>query len=116
MARRRKSAIEDFLSLVSKAPWPVGVGLAAVSFIVLNHIAQGGPVQGNSVSDISNTVIPNLAITVAGVAASFCLPFSWLRRLALSSAPVGVRASSLRLPLNRGTASRTWTGGRSSAS
>ena len=77
MARRRKSAIEDFLTLVSKAPWPVGVGLAVVSFLVLNHIAQGDPLQGSSVSDISNTVIPNLAITVAGIA-RFLLPALFL--------------------------------------
>ena len=73
MERRRQSGIENFLTLVSKAPWPVGVGLAIGSFLVLNHIAQGEPVQGSSVSDISSTLLPNLAITLAGVA-RFLLP------------------------------------------
>ena len=39
MARRGRSVIGDILALVARVPWPVGVGLAIVSFIVLNEIA-----------------------------------------------------------------------------
>jgi len=67
MARRRKSVIEDLLTLVAKAPWPVGVGLAVVSFLVLNHFAQGEPVQAAGTSNISETVFSGVGISLATV-------------------------------------------------
>ncbi|HMB37872.1 MAG TPA: restriction endonuclease [Wenzhouxiangellaceae bacterium] len=67
MARRRRSVIEDILTLVAKAPWPVGVVLAIVSFIVLRTFAQAEPVQADGVSDISATVFSGVGITLATV-------------------------------------------------
>jgi len=66
MGRRRKSGIEDLLTLVARAPWPVGIVLAAVSFVVLNQLAQGEPLQASATADMSRTVITNLGISLAG--------------------------------------------------
>jgi len=66
MGRRRKSGIEDFLNLVAKAPWPVGIVLALVSFIVLNQIAQGEPVLATATAEMSRAVFTNLGISLAG--------------------------------------------------
>ncbi|MDT8321851.1 MAG: restriction endonuclease [Xanthomonadales bacterium] len=67
MGRRRKSVIEDLLTLVARAPWPVGVGLAVVSFMVLNQGARGVPIQSSSTADISRVLFSNLGITLAGI-------------------------------------------------
>jgi len=48
-----KALLKTFLTLVSKALWPVGVVLAAVSLIVLNQVVQGGHVQAVSTADMS---------------------------------------------------------------
>jgi len=65
MGRRRNSVIEDLLTLVAKAPWPVGVGLAVVSFVVLNQVAQGEPVQAASTADLSRTLFSTVGISLA---------------------------------------------------
>jgi len=73
MARRRKSVIEGLLTLVAKAPWPVGIGLAVVSFLALNHFAEVEPVQAVSTAEMSRFVLSNLGSTLAGVA-QYLLP------------------------------------------
>lgn len=73
MGRRRKSVIEDLLTLVARAPWPLGVVLAVVSFIVLNQVAQGEPMEAGSTADMSRSVLTNLGITLAGIA-QYLLP------------------------------------------
>jgi len=55
----------------------VGVGLAVVSFFVLNHFAQAEPVQAVSTGDMSRSVLTNLGITLAGVA-QYLLPSIFL--------------------------------------
>ncbi len=67
MARRGRSVIEDILTLVAKTPWPVGVGLAIVSFIVLRTFAEAEPVQAAGVSNVSATVFSSVGITLATV-------------------------------------------------
>jgi len=67
MGRRRQSVIADLLTLVARAPWPVGVVLAVVSFITLNQIAQGEPVQAVETSNISETVLSTAAVTLATI-------------------------------------------------
>lgn len=67
MGRRRKSVIEDLLTLVARAPWPVGVVLAIVSFIALRIFAQAEPVEAVGTSTISEAVISNVGITLATV-------------------------------------------------
>lgn len=73
MGRRRKSVIEDLLTLVARAPWPVGIALAVVSFVVLNQVAQGASVQAVSTADMSRSVLTNLGSTLAGIA-QYLLP------------------------------------------
>ena len=58
MGRRGKSVIEDLLTVVARAPWPVAVVLAVVSFMVLNQVARVEPVQAVSTADISQS--PNI--------------------------------------------------------
>lgn len=63
--------------LVSRAPWPVGVVLAMLSYMVLNPIAQEIPLQTTSTSDISRTLFSNLGITIAEIG-RYVLPLLFL--------------------------------------
>lgn len=67
MARRGRSVIEDILTLVARAPWPVGVGLAVVSFIVLRIFAQAEPVQPAEASNVAATAFSSVGITLASI-------------------------------------------------
>jgi len=77
LASRGKSPIEGMLTLVARAPWPVGVVLAVVSFTVFNKIAHGEPIQAAATADMSRSVLTNLGITLAGVA-HYLLPSIFL--------------------------------------
>lgn len=77
MARRRTRGIQDFLTLMSKIQWPLGIGLAVVSFIVLNQIAQAEPVQSVGTSNIPQALFSRVGITLAGIG-QYLLPALFL--------------------------------------
>lgn len=74
---RSTSPIEDLLTLVAKAPWPVGVGLAIVSFVGLRIFLHGYADPVSDPTDFARAFYGTVAVTLASVA-QFILPAVFL--------------------------------------
>jgi restriction system protein len=79
MPRLRTSAFDDLLTLASRLPWKVSMGLAAISFIVLHIIASnfGRAVTATSTADLGGVVIRQY-IHVFAMLLQFILPVGFL--------------------------------------
>ena len=74
---RRTSPIEDLLTLVARAPWPVGVGLAVVSFVGLRIFLHGQADPASDPTDFARALYGTVAVTLASIA-QFILPAVFL--------------------------------------
>lgn len=78
MARRRKSsALDDGIDLVSMMPWWVGVALAAISYVVLHSMAVPEPVvavkPGQMGQILSQTLVASFAAIGQYIVPGACL-------------------------------------------
>jgi restriction system protein len=75
VARRRTSPLEDFVDVVSKFPWWVGVGLALVSFIVLRGMAGADLVVNPREM---GSFMPRMMVKAFANVGQWLLPVAWL--------------------------------------
>ena len=73
MGRRIGSLIEDILTLVARAPWPVGVVLAVISFIGFSMLGQTGPTTVGA-GDETGSVIVSQVVRNLALIASYLVP------------------------------------------
>lgn len=105
MARRKNhSAVEDLMELISQLPWWAGVGLAALSYLVL-HAVSSAPVATPGSTNIGQIVSGSLWRTFA-YAGQLVLPFICL---------IAALASALRQHERRKLLSQTTTSGAADA-
>jgi restriction system protein len=85
MPRRRASAFDDLLTIASKLPWKVGVGLAFVSYLVLHLVALGSarPATATNAADLGNVVIRGF-IHVFALFTQYIIPVGFLIGAAVS--------------------------------
>ena len=73
MGRRRGSLIEDILPLVARAPWPVGVVLAVISFIGFSMPGQAEPTIVGAGDEMGSVVVSHVVRNLALIA-SYLVP------------------------------------------
>lgn len=77
MARKNSDAFENLVLVVGKAPWWVGVGLAAVSYFVLHAVASG-PIVPTTINpgQMGEAATKGL-ITAIAIFAQYVFPFAF---------------------------------------
>jgi restriction system protein len=85
MPRRRASAFDDLLTIASKLPWKVGLGLAFASYFVLHFVAVGSaqPPAATNPADLGNVVIRGF-IHIFALFAQYVIPVGFLIGAAVS--------------------------------
>jgi restriction system protein len=79
MPRRRASAFDDLLTIASKLPWKVSVGLAFAAYLVLHLVALGSaqPPSATTTADLGNVVIRGF-IHVFALFTQYIIPVGFL--------------------------------------
>jgi restriction system protein len=79
MPRRRASAFDDLLTIASKLPWKVSVGLAFGAYLVLHLVAFGSaqPTSATTPADLGNVVIRGF-IHVFALFTQYIIPVGFL--------------------------------------
>uniref|UniRef100_E6PN09 Restriction endonuclease type IV Mrr domain-containing protein n=1 Tax=mine drainage metagenome TaxID=410659 RepID=E6PN09_9ZZZZ len=77
MSRRRTSAFEDLLDIAASLPWPVSLALAAVSYLLLHHLAGLPSVTAKAVNQIGDVVQHTLLTTMASIF-QFIIPIAFI--------------------------------------
>jgi restriction system protein len=67
MGRRRSSGLEDLIAIVAALPWWIGLGLAAVSFLLLRAVAGAEAPAATELTGIGPTAFWTAAIAFAKV-------------------------------------------------
>jgi restriction system protein len=85
MPRRRASAFDDLLTIASKLPWKVGVGLAFVSYLVLHLVVLGSakPAADTMTANLGNVVFRGF-IHVFALFTQYIVPVGFLIGAAVS--------------------------------
>lgn len=60
MARRKQSALEDLIEIISYLPWWVGVLLAPISYFLLHAYTLKEIPRVDSMQDLNSVVIPSM--------------------------------------------------------
>lgn len=85
MSRRRASAFDDLLTIASKLPWKVSVGLAFASYLMLHFVAVGSsqPPVATNPADLGNVVIRGY-IHIFALLCQYIIPVGFLIGAAVS--------------------------------
>jgi restriction system protein len=102
MPRRRASAFDDLLTIASKLPWKVSVGLAFVAYIVLHLVALGSaqPPSATTTAELGNVVIRGF-IHIFSLFTQYIIPVGFL---------IGAAASFLKRRQSSGLLEEARTG------
>jgi restriction system protein len=65
MGRRRRSGLNDLVAIVAALPWWLGLGLAAVSFLLLRVLAGADAPAAKELTDLLPTALWNAATALA---------------------------------------------------
>jgi restriction system protein len=94
MARNTRSTpLEDIFNLTAKAPWWVGVALAAVSYLVMHFLMMRAPTPVKGIQDMSGAMFDGVIRGLA-IAGQYLLPMVFLGG-ALASAVIRHRRREL---------------------
>lgn len=99
MARKNSGIFEDLMGISARLPWPVGVGLAVVAYLVLHYFATRTPLTMNPAElkaigkSIGDGAASNLWTTIAGIL-QYLVPLAFLVGAGVSVMQKGRRRSS----------------------
>ena len=84
MARRKSSPAEDFVDLIAKCPWWLGVALAALSYLALHHVASQ-PVASTAQPDQVGAMVTQTLWRTLAAAGQYVLPILCLAGAGISA-------------------------------